>query len=102
MKVLAAALAAGLACATAHAQAPAAPAPTKACETARKKIDREQKSIAGAAESIARDRKARETCTSRVLCSRLDASIDSTMRRQARHEARLVRFEKEVADKCGG
>lgn len=99
MKVLVVALACALACALAQAQVP--PAPTKACETARKKIDREQKSIDNAAESVARDRKARETCTSRVLCSRLDASIESTSRRQARHEARLVRFQKEVIDKCG-
>jgi len=93
------ALAAGLVCAVAQAQA--GPAPTKACDTARKKIDREQKSIDNAAESVARDRKARETCTSRVLCSRLDASIESASRRQARHEARLVRFEREVVEKCG-
>lgn len=94
------ALAGAIACAVAHAQVP--PAPTKACETARKKIDREQKSIDGAAEAVARDRKARETCTSRVLCSRLDAAIESTSRRQARHEVRLQRFQKEVLDKCGG
>lgn len=99
MRALAVAIACAIACAGAHAQVP--PAPTKACETARKKIDREQKSIAGAAESVARDRKARETCTSRVLCSRLDAAIESTSRRQERHEARLVRFQKEVRDKCG-
>ena len=95
------AVAVALACACALAQAQAPAAPTKACETARKKIDREQKSIDSAAESVARDRKARETCASRVLCSRLDASIESASRRQARHEARLVRFQKEVVDKCG-
>lgn len=99
MRRLLVALVAGLACALVQAQV--APAPTKACDTARKKIDREQKSIASAAESVARDRKARETCTSRVLCSRLDASIESASRRQARHEARLVRFRTEVVDKCG-
>jgi len=95
-------LAVAFACTCALAQAQVPPAPTKACETARKKIDREQKSIDNAAESVARDRKARETCTSRVLCSRLDAAIESASRRQARHEARLARFQKEVVDKCGG
>jgi hypothetical protein len=84
------------------AAAQSAPAPTKACETARKKIDREQKSIDSAAESIARDRRARQTCTSRVLCSRLDASIESAERRKARHDARLVRFRQEVVQECGG
>lgn len=99
MRALVVALVGCCACALAQAQVP--PAPTKACDTARKKIDREQKSIANAAESVARDRKARETCTSRVLCSRLDASIESASRRQARHEARLVRFQDEVKAKCG-
>jgi hypothetical protein len=93
------ALLVSVACGTLHAQDAAKP--TKACETARKKIDREQKSIDSAAESVARDRKARETCTSRVLCSRLDAAIESASRRQARHEVRLKRFEQEVTDKCG-
>jgi len=81
--------------------AQAAPAPTKACETARKKIDREQKSIAALADGVARDRKARETCTSRVTCSRLDSSIESAERRQSRHEARMLRFREEVVTACG-
>jgi hypothetical protein len=96
-------LAAAIGCALAGGVvAQAVPAPTKACETARKKIDREQKSIAALAEAIARDRKAREACTARVTCSRLDSSIESAQRRQARHDTRLLRFREEVATACGG
>lgn len=105
MRLSAVALCACLACAVVQAQvapAPAAAKPTKACETASRKIDREQKAIDLAAESVARDRKARATCTSRVLCSRLDAAIESATRTQARHEARMKRFQQEVVDTCGG
>ncbi len=95
----AAALAAAVFAAPALSQAPSVP--SKACETARKKVDREQKSTAAAAEAIARDRNARETCTSRSLCARYDASIVDNERSKARHETRLARFRLEVAQACG-
>ena len=77
-----------------------APETTKRCESARKKIEREQKSVDAAADSIARDRHARDACTSRSLCTRYDASITATERRKGRLEARLNRYQDEAQKAC--
>lgn len=76
------------------------PGTSKRCESAKKKIERERKSVDAAAESIAHDRHARETCTSRSLCSRYDASIVATERRKGRLEARMNRYQDEARDAC--
>lgn len=92
-------LAASLVVASALAQF--APAPTKSCESAKRKIEREQKSLAAAADSIARDRRAGETCASRSVCARYDSAIAGTEKRRSRHEARLARFKVEAVAACG-
>ncbi|MFO1323332.1 MAG: hypothetical protein U1F15_04635 [Burkholderiales bacterium] len=73
---------------------------SKACETARRKVEREQRSINAAADSIARDRTARESCTTRSQCARYDASIADAERSKSRHETRLARFKVEVGQTC--
>ena len=73
---------------------------TRACDNARKKIDREEKAVAGAADSLARDRHARETCTTRSQCARYDSAIASTERSKSRHESRLARFAEEARQAC--
>jgi len=73
---------------------------SKQCESAKKKIDREQKSVTAASESIAKDRRARETCATRSTCSRYDDSITAMERRKSRHEARQNRFRDEAVEAC--
>lgn len=92
-------LAAALVAGTALAQD--TPATTKSCESAKRKIEREQKSLAAAADNIARDRHARESCTSRSVCARYDSAIAGTEKRRSRHEARLARFKVEAVAACG-
>jgi hypothetical protein len=82
------------------ATASAAAEPSKACQTARKKEDKEQRSLTSANESIARDRKARESCSSKSMCARYDSAITAMEKRQARHETRLARFREDVAKAC--
>jgi hypothetical protein len=79
---------------------PPAPNPSKACVTAKKRLDAEQRSLAGAIESLARDKKARESCSSKSMCTRYDTAISATEKRQARHETRLTRFKDEAAKAC--
>ena len=79
---------------------PAGPEPSKQCVTARKKEDREQRSLNAATDSIARDRKARESCSSKSMCARYDTAISAMEKRQARHETRLTRFKEDVANAC--
>ena len=88
----------------ASAQAPAAATgaaePSKSCMTARKKEDKEQRSLTSANESIAKDRKARESCSSKSMCARYDSAITAMEKRQARHETRLSRFKEDVEKAC--
>ena len=75
--------------------------PTKSCVTARKKEDREQRSLTAAIDSIARDKKGRESCSSKSMCARYDSAIAAMEKRRARHEIRLARFKEEVDKNCG-
>jgi hypothetical protein len=73
---------------------------TKQCLTARKKEDKEQRSLTAAIDAIARDKKARESCSSKSMCSRYDSAISAMEKRQARHETRLTRFKEDVDKAC--
>jgi hypothetical protein len=86
----------------APAQTPVAAAtePSKSCITARKKEDKEQRSLTSANESIAKDKKARESCSSKSMCARYDSAIAAMEKRQARHETRLSRFREDVETAC--
>jgi hypothetical protein len=90
--------------ASAQSPAPASDAgaalPSKQCLTARKKEDKEQRSLTSASESIAKDRKGRESCSSKSMCARYDAAIAAMEKREARHETRLARFREDVEKSC--
>ena len=86
--------------ASAQTPAPAATEPSKSCVTARKKEDKEQRSLTSATESIAKDRAARESCSSKSMCARYDSAITAMEKRQARHETRLSRFKEDVEKAC--
>ena len=79
---------------------PTASEPSKQCITARKKEDKEQRSLTAAIESIARDTKARESCSSKSMCTRYDTAISATEKRKSRHETRLARFKEDVDKAC--
>lgn len=78
----------------------APPASTKACDTARKKVAREERALAEAGDAIARAKRAREACGSKSACARLDDAASDGERRSTRHEARLARFRGEAAAAC--
>lgn len=86
--------------AAAPVASPTGPEPTKQCVTARKREDREQRSLTAAIDAIARDRKARESCSSKSMCARYDTAISAMEKRQARHETRLTRFKEDVDKAC--
>ena len=85
---------------TAPGAAPAGTEPSKQCMTARKKEDKEQRSLTSAIDSIARDTKARESCSSKSMCARYDEAISAMEKRKARHETRLARFKEDVDKDC--
>jgi hypothetical protein len=79
----------------------ASAADTKQCQVAKRKVEREQRSLAAATDLIAHDKHARQTCTSRSVCARYDAEIADTERRSARVASRLARYQAEAAAACG-
>jgi hypothetical protein len=81
-------------------QAEAAPVDDRSCAQARKKVAREQRTAAEAADTLAKARRARETCVSRSACARYDEAIRDALRRQGRQATRFARFEHEVAAAC--
>ena len=82
------------------ASAGVTPGPSKRCVTARKKEDKEQRSLTAAIDAIAKDTKGRESCSSKSMCARYDDAISAMQKRQARHETRLARFKEEVDSEC--
>lgn len=87
---------------TATEAAAAAPSAevSKKCLAATRKVDREQKALAAAVDSIAKDKKGRESCSTKSMCSRYDAAIDSMEKRKSRHETRLTRFREDADSAC--
>lgn len=73
----------------------------KACQSAKRKVEREQKSLAALTEAIAHDKQARESCQSRTVCARYDVAIADGERRATRLASRLSRYEEEAAAACG-
>ena len=75
---------------------------SKACQSARKKVEREQRTLDAANQTIAHDRQARASCASRSACARYDAAIADGERRSSRLASRLARYEAEAAEACQG
>ena len=73
---------------------------SKKCLAATRKVDREQKALSAAVDSIAKDKKGRESCSTKSMCARYDAAIDSMEKRKARHETRLTRFKQDADSAC--
>jgi hypothetical protein len=88
--------------ATAPDTAAATPAAdvSKKCLAATRKVDREQKALSAAVDAIAKDKKGRESCSTKSMCSRYDSAIDSMEKRKARHETRLTRFKEDADSAC--
>ena len=74
--------------------------PSKQCMTSRKKEDKEQRSLTAAIDAIAKDTKARESCSSKSMCARYDDAISAMEKRKTRHETRLARFKEDVDKDC--
>ncbi|MEP7329186.1 MAG: hypothetical protein ABI777_08225 [Betaproteobacteria bacterium] len=87
----------------AHAQTMApTPIPNKRCEAAEKRIARENRDLKATLETLGREHKARETCSTRSVCARIDDNIATLEKRHYRHEIRLVRSRGEALEVCRG
>ena len=70
------------------------------CDSMQRRIAKEQKSLASFDETIATDKKGRETCASKPMCARYDQAIKAMEARKAQHETRLAKFKSEAGDVC--
>ena len=84
-----------------YGETPPATSPgSKQCESALRKVEREQKALAATQDAIAHDQHAREGCATRSACSRYDSAISDAQRRVVRREARLAHFRNEAGEAC--
>jgi division protein CdvB (Snf7/Vps24/ESCRT-III family) len=72
----------------------------KRCDAANKRVARELKDVTATLDALGRERKARESCTARNACARIDASIATLEKRHQRHEVRMVRSRAEAIEAC--
>ncbi len=70
------------------------------CDSTQRHIAKEQKSLASFDETIAADKKGRETCASKPMCVRYDQAIKAMEARKAQHEARLAKFKSDAENAC--
>jgi len=89
------------------AQIPPAPAgeqsqsaANKKCDSMQRHIAKEQKSLASFDETIATEKKGRETCASKAMCARYDQGIKTIEARKTQHEARLAKFKSDAENVC--
>jgi hypothetical protein len=75
-------------------------ATNKKCDSMQRRVAKEQKSLASFDETIAADKKGRETCASKPMCARYDQAIKAMEARKAQHETRLAKFKSEAEDVC--
>jgi hypothetical protein len=76
------------------------PAVNKKCDSWRRRMAAEEKSLADAGDAIAKDKLARESCATKGACARYDQSIKSMEARRSRHEARLGKFKIDAETAC--
>src|SRR2546423_7963608 len=83
---------------SAHAQIPLSAgdqppsAANKKCDSMQRRIAKEEKSLASFEETIATDKKGRESCASKPMCARYDQAIKAIEARKTQHQARLAKF----------
>ncbi|SRR6266550_2712921 len=75
-------------------------AANRKCDSMQRRIAKEQKSLASFDETIATDKKGRETCASKPMCARYDQAIKAMEARKAQHETRLAKFKSEAEEAC--
>jgi hypothetical protein len=72
----------------------------KKCDTLKLRIAKEQSSLASFEQTIAADKKGRETCSTKPMCARYDEAIKKMEARKAQHDARLEKLKPDADAAC--
>src|SRR5204863_10077709 len=75
-------------------------ADNRKCDSMQRRVAKEQKSLASFDETIAADKKGRESCSSKPMCTRYDQAIKAMEARKAQHEGRLAKFQSDAQNVC--
>ena len=70
------------------------------CDTLKRRIAKEETSLAAFEQTIAEDKKGRESCSTKPLCARYDEAIKTMEARKAQHKTRLDKFQADAAEAC--
>lgn len=76
------------------------PVANKKCDTWQRRVAKEEKSLADASDSIAKDTRGRESCATKGACERYDQAIKSMEARRLRHETRLAKLKSDAEKAC--
>ena len=85
---------------TSSSDAGEAQSASKKCDTLKQRIAKEQSSLASFEQTIATDKKGRETCSTKPMCARYDEAIKKIEARKAQHEARPEKFKSDADAAC--
>jgi len=70
------------------------------CDTAKRRVAKEEDSLAFVTAELERDVKERSSCATTPACARYDAAIRTMEDRKSRHETRLAKFRAEAVQIC--
>jgi len=85
---------------TSSSDAGEGPGANRKCDTLKRRIAKEQSSLASFEQTIAADKKGRETCSTKPMCARYDEAIKPIGARKAQHEAHLEKFKSDLDAAC--
>ena len=77
-----------------------APIAGKKCDALKQRIAKEQSSLASFEQTIAADKKGRESCSTKPMCARYDEAIKKMEARKTQHEARLEKLKPDADAAC--
>jgi hypothetical protein len=72
----------------------------KKCDTLKQRIAKEQSSLAAFEQTIAADKKGRETCSTKPMCARYDQAIKAMEARKSEHQTRLSKLKSDAVEAC--
>jgi hypothetical protein len=72
----------------------------KKCDTLQRRIAKEESSLSSFEQTLATDRKGRETCSTKPMCARYDQAIKAMEARKSEHETRLAKFRSDAVEVC--
>jgi hypothetical protein len=72
----------------------------KKCDTLQRRIAKEESSLTSFEQTLATDRKGRESCSTKPMCARYDQAIKAMEARKSEHQTRLSKLKSDAVEAC--